>query len=249
MRRIRRPEIIHDPNLYNPKRRPGDTRIMRQALRDGVIIKQWPNRAMYRFLDQFDTAAKYAPATPTELNDPAADSRAEQFVQDTRPPISGQANPFIAGQWSELARIWVPPRLMGIIRRIDTYLEDELGNPITNLVNYGKPFDPGSDILQYCLRLSTYDPEGFGTYVDGTGYHNIPGTPFFPLSYWRDMRFPWGSDAGRIFLLIPGGHMLRLFQFWRDDYPGLLAAGKLEGTIQSAQSISAAWNARRGWTS
>jgi hypothetical protein len=84
-----------------------------------------------------------------------------------------------------------------------------------------------------------------------TTEQEIPGVPFKPLPYWRDMKFLWGG-YNDVFFLIPQQQTLRLFVALQSDDDILLyrlkwVGGRLLGYEQVSGSMETERNVRHGW--
>lgn len=231
---------------FDPKRRRQDTAIMRQAINDRVVAPIMKNRFMIERLNRYQSFRDLEPPTMSELNAPAQQDATAQYVEDSRGWVSSW-NPYnwAINDCTELARIHVPPREFLIVRRLETYMEAADGSPMTS-----GPGQIYEDHNEWFLRISCENPRGLGEYQEVNGIENMAGVPFYQLSRWDNLR--WGMQQGKnneCFLTVPGGQTIRLFSCLsaNPDRGGI--AGRLVGTRQGANHISAHYNARRGWTS
>lgn len=165
----------------------------------------------------------------------------------------GQEGPWLAGQYIELATIDVPLGHLGIQRRIDTLvLDSTTGEPISPW-NDPRSWDP---VFSYLLvlrsmgvrrRIPRDTTRENGILNDVVyPYRTIAGLPFFHLPQWDDQRYSWGNPANKVFMPIKDDYTIKLFAYAKEDTEEFhRVQGRLVASVQSKQTLSAAWNARR----
>jgi len=200
----------------------------------------------------FDLTNSREPAiTSQELIDIAHQDKSARHIEHTFPPAIEQGG-WAVGQYKELARLDIPLRHVGILRRIDTLVIDATtGKAITD---WGNPhsWDPVFSYLLVLRRLQRREAAADRDRDSGTinniiyPYRSIMGEPYYPLAQWSDQRYAWGNPANNIFMIIPDDVQLRLYGFASSDTElSHKIQGRLTATIQSSDNIAAAWAARR----
>ena len=157
----------------------------------------------------------------------------------------------------ELARFIVPIGGVGVVRSILQYSEanpNTIPSPEPYAHLTGSPWEisaiqrVGAD-LRWHLRLQQVRdvdlPDAFedlqaATLLPGYGH---PDLPYLDFQYFN-FAMP---DAG-VFLLVPGGFVLRMYvEIGADWRPILALGGMLRGYTQPARNRDAVYNMRHGW--
>lgn len=200
----------------------------------------------------FDSVAPLDTLPPNELLSLARQSKTATPHSHTydryRPDADWQKSAIV-----ELARVSIPDGDLGILRRIDTLvLDDTTNQPISGWDN------PSSwdNVFKFAIGYNQYNDKTLmtGRYIAETHtddtldmHRYMPAVPLWPITDWNDDRFAWGNPSNKMSIPIPGGIVVRLFVFCKE-----LTAfrhtvqGQLVATTQTADSLSAAWKARRG---
>ena len=195
----------------------------------------------------------------TPMQDPANDTTAQRFqlTVNARAMKAWVKPAFQPHHTYELARFIVPIGGVGVVRSILQYSEaDPAAVPIPepHALLTGSPWEisaiqrVGGD-MRWHLRLQQIRdvdlPDAFeelplATLLPGYGH---PDLPFLDFQYFN-FAMP---DAG-VFLLVPGGFVLRMYvEIGADERPFLAIGGMLRGYTQPAHNRDALFNMRHGW--
>lgn len=145
----------------------------------------------------------------------------------------------------ELARFRVPLRASGVVRRLMQWVSG-----YRELVSWGDPLTGNAviDSIQWYLRLTPYTGQQDARYIDPTTF--LPGSPYPDLHEFHYLWFLPDSFSSDLNLVVPTGHVLRLFARCPD--PGELETysvmGRFAGYIQSTEkSTASSYNVKKGF--
>lgn len=166
--------------------------------------------------------------------------------------------PFAA--WTvELARFIVPFGKVGVVKGFEQYLAQEADDPnpafvYTQNSRWGipGPWHTGltneiTDAGKWHFRLKVISrtaPSWWNLLGAGT----LPDLPYTDFAHETGLWWPAGSDASQnTHMIIPGGHMLRVFFETPAQSVRLEAAAKLRGWVQSDRTPETSYNVRTNY--
>lgn len=166
------------------------------------------------------------------------------------------------GLYVELARLDINVRHLGILRKIDTLLIDATTgqriedwsdgvswDPVFRYLLILRPLGVGNPFLKSSALYSTNSIErdqGRFSPNDSVPTTQIPGVPFHQLPVWEDQRYAWGNPGNKVFMPIQADYQLRLYVYTIEETELLhRVKGRLTATVQTEDSVSSAWAARR----